>query len=79
MTPAASRAASVTRVSPASEPVWATAAAWAWSLCPTLTTMIGLPSSSARSARARNRSGRLNPSRKRMTELVSGSSRQYAR
>ncbi len=76
MTPAASSAASVTRVSPASDPEWATAAAWAWSLRPTLTAMIGLPSSSARSARARNRSGRLKPSTNRMTELVSGSSRQ---
>ena len=71
MTPAASRAASVTRASPASEPEWATAAACAWSLRPTLTATIGLPSSSARSASARNRSGRLNPSRNRMIELVS--------
>ena len=76
MTPAASSAASVTRVSPASDPECATAATCACSLRPTLTAMIGLPSSSARSARARNRSGRLNPSTNRMTELVSGSSRQ---
>ena len=69
MTPAASSAASVTRASPASDPEWATAAACAWSLRPTLTAMIGLPSSSARSARARNRSGRLKPSTNRMTEL----------
>ncbi len=72
MTPAASRAASVTRASPASEPEWATAAAWAWALRPTLTAMIGLPISSARSARARNRSGRLKPSTNRMIEVGLG-------
>ena len=42
-------------------------------------TLIGLPISSARSARARNRSGRLNPSTNRMTVWVSGSSREWAR
>ncbi len=36
MTPAASSAASVTRSSPASEPLWATAAAWAWAAPPDL-------------------------------------------
>ena len=45
-------------------------------LRPTLTAMTGLPSSSARSARARKRSGRLKPSTNRMTAWVSGSSRQ---
>lgn len=76
ITPAASSAASVTRASPASDPEWAIAAACAWSLRPTLTAMMGLPISSARSASARKRSGRLNPSTNRMTEVVCGSSRQ---
>ena len=76
MTPAASSAASVTRASPASDPECAIAATCACALRPTLTAMIGLPISRARSARARKRSGRLNPSTNRMTELVSGSSRQ---
>ena len=49
MTPAASRAASVTRSSPARLPLCAMAAACAWRDRPTLTARIGLPSSSARS------------------------------
>ncbi len=79
ITPAARSAASVARVSPASEPEWATAASCAWRLRPTLTAMTGLPAARARSARARNRSGRLNPSRNRITAWVSSSSIAWAR
>ena len=74
MTLSCLRTASTTASSPATDPVWASAAACPMGLDPTLTATIGLPARSAFSAAAANLTGSLISSRNRQMTLVSSSS-----
>jgi hypothetical protein len=65
---------STTASSPATEPVWASAAACPAGLDPTLRAMTGLPAASARAAARANPAGSLTSSRNRQITLVSSSS-----
>ena len=72
-------AASMTASSPATEPVWASAACWPSGLEPTFSATIGLPAASARSAIRANRTGSPISSRNSAITLVAGSSIRYSR
>ena len=76
ITPSCRNTASTTASSPATEPVWASAATWPAGLEPVLSTTTGLPAVAACPAARVNRSGSLISSTNRqMTRVCSSSAR----